>query len=180
MKKNVRLVVGFLFGALLILSSCEELLGDLTKFDSNYKYVEFKIYPQDKIGEHVVFLTKTQESDLTEELQDNGFDESNIDEVKLKEATFEVINADTDVNFNGIASFGASFIDAGNQETVIAELNPVPEDSREVTLSPNSDDLAAFLKETEYTIQTYGIIDEVITDTIEVRAKIKYEIKAKL
>lgn len=168
-----------LIAAMFIFSSCEKLFGDLTKFDSDYTYFEFKIYPQEETGAYL-FLSKTQNSDLTEVLEDNGFDASNVDEVKVKEVTFEVINSDMDINFNGIGSFGASFLDKDNTETIVAEINPVPENKREVTLNNKGEDIAKFLKESQYTFLAFGMVDEIFTDTIEVSAKIKYEVKAKL
>jgi hypothetical protein len=178
MKKILKTSLFTIIAATIILASCDDLFGDLTTFDSDYTYFEFKIYPQE-LGAYV-FLTKTQDSDLTEVLEDNGFDESNIDKVKLKEATFEVMNSDQSINFNGLGSFGASFLDNDNIETKIAEINPVPENSREVSLTPKDVDIAKFLKEAEYTFLAFGVIDEVFSDTIEVRAKIKYEVKGKL
>lgn len=179
MKKLIGVVIVPVLAATLTLPSCDELFGDLTKFDLDYSYFEFTIIPQSAPGGYN-FLTRTENSDLTDLLEDNGFDEGNVDEIKLKEVTFEVINEDTDITFNGIGSFGASFLDANNLETEVANLNPVPENVREVTLNPLGEDISKFLKESQYTFLAFGYIDEVFTDTIEVRAKIKYEVKAKL
>ncbi len=175
-----------LFGALglMILSgfmqSCEDLLGDLLDFDTGYYSVNFTINEEDEIGAYV-WAQEAIRSDIDSLLDKNGLSRDNIDEVTIKEVIFLINNEDTSYNFNPIKSAKASLSADKVIERIVAEVDDVPDGVREIVFDDLKDtDVKAYLLSSEFKLKTSGVIDEPITDAIDVKAKIRFKISAKL
>ncbi|MFW6248309.1 MAG: hypothetical protein ACOC4J_00900 [Bacteroidota bacterium] len=160
-------------------TACDELLDDIISFDSDFIEFDFTINPTNDIGEKVVHI-EVISSDFEEILEDNDLDKDNISSVLVKEAFFEVTNPDQQVNFNGISAVSTTVKAGTLSEVVIAEKDPMPADAREVELDVISEDLEKYLDNDQYSITAKAVIDEPLTDTIFVLAKIKYTIKGGL
>ena len=158
--------------------SCEDLFGLLT-FDSKEYTLEFVINPADDIGYHI-FKEEVLQSDLDSILDANDVSEERLKEVHIKEAVALITNPDTTVFFDPLASFTVTIYTDSLGETTIAEMNPVPDGLRELSLPLKDDDVKKYLFESDFMLSAFGALSEQISKPIHILVKVKFEFKAGL
>jgi hypothetical protein len=91
-----------------------------------------------------------------------------------------ITSLDTTVFFDPLESFKVTIYTENLGETVIAEMNPVPDGLREMTLSLKGDDLKDYMFEPEFMLTAMGVLSEQTAKLIPVTVKVKFEFKAGL
>jgi hypothetical protein len=157
--------------------SCEDLFN-LT-FDGNEYTIEFTIKPLDETGYHI-FKEEVVKSDLDSILKANDVSEERLNAAHINEAIAVITSLDTTVFFDPLESFKVTIYTENLGETVIAEMNPVPDGLREMTLSLKGDDLKDYMFEPEFMLTAMGVLSEQTAKLIPVTVKVKFEFKAGL
>lgn len=157
--------------------SCEDLFN-LT-FDSKEYTIEFTVRPIDETGFHI-FKEKVIKSDLDSILAANDVTEDRLNEVHIREAIAVITSVDTTVFFDPLESFKVTIYTDSLNETTIAEMDPVPDGLRELTIPLKGDDLRDYMFEPEFMLTALGVLSEQTTKAIPVQVKIKFEFKAGL
>jgi hypothetical protein len=177
MKNHLGIIVIIVF---LSFSSvgCEDLL-DLLTFESQEYTLEFVVNPFDKKGYHI-FKEEVVQSDLDSILGANDVSAERLNEVHVKEALALITGPDTTVFFDPLASFTVTIYTDSLGETTIAEMDPVPDGLRELSLPLKEDDLKKYLFEPDFMLSAVGVLSDHTTKTIPVKVKVKFEFKAGL
>jgi hypothetical protein len=176
MKNHLGVILIIVFLAVSSVS-CEDLFN-LT-FDSKEYTIEFTIQPVDKAGYHL-FKEDIFESDIDSILDANDVSEDRLKEVYIKKAVAVITGVDTSVFFDPIERFEVTIYTDSLDETTIAEMNPVPDGQRELTLPLKDDDLKAYMFEPEFMLTAIGVLSEQTTKPIPVQIKVKFEFSAGL
>lgn len=177
MKNYLGIILIFLFLSFASVS-CEDLFG-LLNFDSKEYTLDFVIQPVDKIGYHI-FKEEVLVSDLDSILEANDVSKERLREVNIKEAVARITSPDTTVFFDPLASFSVTIYTDSLGETTIAEMDPVPDGLRELTLTLKKDDLINYLFESEFMLSAEGVLSEQTSEPVPVQVKVKFVFKAGL
>src|SRR4030042_6907060 len=147
MKNHLGIIIIIIF---LSFSSvgCEDLLNLLT-FESKEYTLEFVVKPVDQAGYHI-FKEEVLKSDLDSILDANDVSKERLKEVNIKEAIAMITSPDTTVFFDPLASFTVTIYTDSLGETTIAEMNPVPDGLRELSLPLKDDDIKKYLFESDF------------------------------
>jgi hypothetical protein len=174
MKNRLRIIVIIIF---LSFSSvgCEDLF-DLLTFESKEYTIEFVVNPIDEN----IFIEEVAESDLDSILDANDVSTDRLNEVHVKQAIALITSPDTTVFFDPLAKFVVTIYTDSLGETTIAEIDPVPDGLREISLQLKVDDLKDYLLEPEFMFTAIGVLSEQTTKPIPVQVKVKFEFKAGL
>jgi hypothetical protein len=176
--KNYPGIILILLFLLFASVSCEDLFGLLT-FDSKEYTLEFVVNPSYDAG-YNIFKEEVLQSNLDSILDANDVSEERLKEVHIKEAVALITNPDTTVFFDPLASFSVTIYTDSLGETIIAEMNPVPDGLRELSLPLKDDDLKNYLLESDFMLSAVGVLSEQTSKPIPVRVKVKFEFKAGL
>ena len=177
MKNYLGIILIFLFLSFASVS-CEDLFGFLN-FDSKEYTLEFVVTPIHTIGYHI-FKEEVVVADLDSILAANDVSKERLKEATIKEATASITSPDTTVFFDPLASFKVTIYTDNLGETTIAEMDPVPDGVRELTLTLKKDDLIDYLYEPEFMLSGVGVISEQTPKPIPVLVKVKFNFKAGL
>jgi hypothetical protein len=158
--------------------SCDDLFG-LLKFDSDEYTFEFVVSPVDKAGNNI-FKEEVFQSNLDSILEANDVSEDRLKEVNIKEAIARITDPDTTVFFDPMASFSVTIYTDSLGEKTIAEMDPVPDGLRELSLDLKDDDLKNYLFESDFMLTAVGDLSERTLKLIPVQVKVKFEFKAGL
>jgi hypothetical protein len=169
MKKNKLLTPALVLVTFLLFSGCDKLKEALEiSFTTNEIDATFTVNPT-PAGEY----TSTQEviqSDLKQQIKDNGGDIDKIKSIKVEECILEVVTPDR--TFKEFKS-----ADLYLNTTKIGWIDNIPENSTSEILSFSQDDLESFLEDDSYTAVAKGTLDQELTSAITIKAKIKYSVK---
>ncbi|HEC42660.1 MAG TPA: hypothetical protein ENI20_07520 [Bacteroides sp.] len=175
--KTTKILIIIIALAGIFATACDELLGDLLKFNSEWFSVEFTIEPSDEVGD-LVFSTEEFEANLDSVLDANGVDRENIASAKLSDAKISIL---TDgCNFDPVESVELLIETPGLGSTRIAWLDSIPDGVTMIELELNMDDLQAYLLETQFKVTAAGTLSEKVDKTVELVADIRWIIRGDL
>ena len=161
----------------IVSTGCEELFGDLLKFDTNYYGYDITIEPSDTLG----LLTFTEEvitGDLDPVLQENGVSRDNLKSAILKEGKAKIQTMG--FTFDPVSDIELHISSEGLGSKKIAWLDPIPEGATEITLELTGDDLKDYLLADEFTIMAVGTLTSQVESEVVIRAEVKFELKGGL
>lgn len=173
---------GIILGLLIvgILSSCEEfdfdgLLDNIgVGFSTSYYDFDLAIPP---VPEGVELSVQTlMHFDLEEELALNGYDNVTVNSIQISYASFEVMESSNIRNLNPVDFISFAVSTDNVAEETIASVNNTTVDAVFLPLQTTDSDLTDYLSDTEYTLITSGSFKESTTDTLWVKAKIRYRV----
>jgi hypothetical protein len=174
MKKSIFYLTTLVLMAAAVLSSCD-LVEDLLdiNFETGWKHIPFTVDPENA-GEITYHKTYIQ-SDLVEEIEDNGGNIDNLENVEVSEGRVAVLSSgrsfdpfawievylrapgDTD------SSLVASATDVNNGATLI-----------EMVVDPIS--LNDILAQDEYVVTILGELDQDLTESLNLEVQLKYDV----
>jgi hypothetical protein len=141
-------------------------------FDTDYVDVTFTVNPSEA-GPYT-FTQEVIQSDLQQQIEDNGGSIGNLKDVNIKEIVIEVASAEK--NLNAFDQFDVFMSATAINEIKVASVGNIPDGATSAVLQIEQSDVKKFLNEEEYTIRISGELGEAITEPIDMVAKIKYEV----
>ena len=168
-------IITILIAAAIILSTaCDELLGDLLKFNTQWYSVDFTIDPSDEVGE-LVFKTDTIEVDIDSVLQARGLSEENIGSAKLSDAMVTIHTEGC--NFDPVENVELFIETPDLGSTRVAWLDEIPSDTTSIQLDLYMDDLQDYLLEDEFIFTAKGNLSAKVDKTVELTADLRWIIR---
>ena len=156
--------------AIIVIGSCENLL-DIT-IETDYSRVDFIVDPEEA-GNYVESY-KMLSTDLDSIVKEEGHDLADLESVKLKEATAEVISAGG--NFDPVGSIAIIIEATGLPAVTLASKTSVPDGLTFSTLDVYDGELKDYLKADSYKLTIKLFLDEDLLDQMTIRAELKYKI----
>lgn len=173
-----------------ILSGCEELLDKIgVTINSDYTEIDFTVNP-DVAGTYTETL-EVVDSDLDSLIEAEGQNVGELNSVKIKDAAIQVLgigNLDEfgsfvltgDGNLDPFGSFLLTIEAPGKEVITIAEVTEVPSGITEMPLTKQETDLSDYLKSDQYTIKVKTVLDQDLETHMNMRARVRFEIKVGL
>lgn len=174
MKKSTYYLSALVLIIAVILSACD-LVDDLLdiNFETGWKFISFTVNPEEA-GEITYHETYIQ-SDLVDEIEDNGGSINNLDNVEVSQARVAVISpgrtfdpfAWIEVYLRAPGDTDSSLVASATDENDGATLI-------EMVVDPIS--LNDILAQDEYVITILGELDQDLTDPIDLELQLKYDV----
>jgi len=175
--KTTKTLLIIIAAATIFSTGCDELIGDLLKFNTEWYSVDFFINPSDEVGD-LVFKTDTIEVDIDSVLQANGLSAENIGSAKLSDARVTVLTEGC--NFDPVKKVEL-FIETSNLgSTRIAWLDEIPSDTTIIELDLYMDDLQDYLLEDEFILTAKGTLLTKVDKTVDLTADLRWIIRGSL
>jgi hypothetical protein len=161
---------------LLAFSGCEELLNKIgVTINSDYTDIDFTVNP-DKAGTYMETI-EIVDSDLDSLIEAEGQDMGELNSVKIKDALMQVRG---EGNLDPFKSFLLTIEAPGKEVVKIAEVTEVPAGLTEMPLTKEEVDLSDYLKSDQYTIKVKTVLDQDLETHMNMRARVRFEIKVGL
>jgi hypothetical protein len=161
---------------LLAFSGCEELLNKIgVTLNSDYTDIDFTVNP-DKAGTYMETI-EIVDSDLDSLIEAEGQNMGELNSVKIKDATIQVMG---EGNLDPFKSFLFTIEAPGKEIIKIAEVTEVPTGLTEMPLTKEEVDLSDYLKSDQYTIKVKTVLDQDLETHMNMRARVRFEIKVGL
>lgn len=157
----------------LLMSSCDWFNKILSvDFNTNSADVSFTVDPTGA-GSHQLKVDVIQ-SDLEQEIKDNGGDISNLKSVQMEQATAMVISAGR--NLDAFQSLEVIVSSDGNPDDTIAWVDNIPTGVTSVDLTVTTDELKSIIDQDQYTVTINGVLDEDLTESIDLKVSVIYHV----
>lgn len=172
--KTIRIIIMALIIASF--SGCEELMDQFgINFKSDYYAFNFTIDPEEATIGDFKFKEKVYMSDLDSILDENDLDKDNLKSVELHELTLEIVNPNTDINFDMVEHFELYILSGSHPELLVAEVSSVPTGTRVLTFLILDKELKKYLDEDSYTIKLMGELNDIPAEIVEVEGKLRFK-----
>ena len=173
MNKNT--VFSLLILTIVAVSSCKKALPDI-EFSKEFANIDFVLQPQDSIGEFNL-LNQTFNTDIVEKLTQEGFNVNNLKEVKLESAILQVVDANSELNFDFLRDVNASL--ESNTTFIFANVElPVSFPERTINLNPTANDLKSYFKAEQLNVKLRAYLELPINQPIACKLALRFKIKA--
>jgi hypothetical protein len=173
MKRLKLLTPALMLFAILLFSGCNKIKDALeVTFTTDETEITFTVDPS-----HAGAYTFTQQiiqSELNQEIENNGGDISKIKSVKIDKCILEVVTPDR--NLNEFKSFDLYLNSAKISQKRVAWIEDIPLNSTSEIISISDENLQGFLEEDMYTIVAKGTLDMDLKVAITIKAKIEYTV----
>ncbi|MFC2115852.1 hypothetical protein ACFLTU_05215 [Bacteroidota bacterium] len=175
--KTTKIFLIILAAAGIFATACEDLLGDLLKFDSEWYTLEFTIDPSDEVGD-LVFKIEDVETNIDSVLVENGLSREYINSIKMSDAKVTILTEG--YTFDPVKSVEL-FIETPNlASTRLAWLDTIPVGDSIIDLKLNKDDLQAYLLENKFTLTASGNLASKVEQMLDLKAEIRFLIRGDL
>ena len=160
----------FLLLAIIVIGGCENLLD--INIESDYTGVVFIVDPEEagNYAESYKMLSTNLDSIVKEE----GHNLADLESVKLKEATAEVISPGK--NFDAVGSIELIIEATGLPAVTLAEKMSVPDGLTFSTLDVYDGELIDYIKADSYKLTIKLYLDEDLVEQMTIRAELKYKL----
>ena len=157
----------------LLMTSCDWFDKILSvDFTTSSTDVSFILDPT-SAGSHELKV-KVFESDLEQEIKDNGGDIKNLKSVEMEEATAMVLTSDQ--TLDPFQSLEVIVSADGMPDKKVAWVDNIPDGVTSVDLSITTDELKDLLNQDKYTVTINGVLDHDLTESIEMKVSVKYHV----
>ena len=172
---NKKLLLPAFAGLLLIVTGgCEKLLNKMVEqtITTDYFDIDFTVNPSASgtYSEALEIVTPNLDSLL----QYEGFDQGQVNSIKITDALVEVVS---EGNLDPFGSFLITLEASGKDAVTVAEATSVPTGITEIALIKKSVNLSDYLKSYHYTIKVSAVLDQNLETQMNLQAKVRYEIK---
>lgn len=175
--KTTKTLLILLAAAAVFSTSCDELLGDLLKFNTQWYSIDFPINPSHEVGDHV-FKTDTIEVDIDSVLQANGLSAENIGSAKLSDAKVTILTEGC--NFDPVGNVELFIETTELGSTRVAWLDEIPEGATMIELDLYMEDLQDYLLEDEFIFTAKGTLLTKVDKTVDLTADLRWIIRGSL
>lgn len=176
MKKTMYQLIALSLVIVLGLSSCE-LLEDLLdiNFKTGYKDVPFTVDPE--LAGLYNFVEKYIQSDLKKEIEENGGDISNLQNVEVNKAQIEVVSAGRNLDpFSWVEVYLST---PNTEEKLVASATISNTGETLINLDVETVSLNEILAEEEYKVTVKGELDQDLKEAIDLVVRLMYEVTVK-
>ncbi len=156
--------------AIIVIGSCENLLD--INIETDYSRVVFIVDPEEA-GNYVESY-KMLSTDLDSIVKEEGHDLADLESVKLKEATAEVISPGG--SFDPVGSIEIIIEATGLPAVTLASKTSVPDGLTFSTLDVYDGELKDYLKADSYKLTIKLLLDEDLLEQMTIRAELKYKL----
>lgn len=169
----------FLFALMLVTTSCSKL-DKLTQFEIKQS-VDFEIpVPAGGINLPFDIPTPDIESTLSKDLENNNSNKDLIEKIYLKEFNMVIENPSSQT-FSFLKNIDIFIKADGLPKLKIAYKHDIDNSiGQDLVLDIVDQDLQAYLKKDNYSMDITTTIDEIITNKVELRADLKFWVDAKI
>lgn len=174
MKKTIIYVAMLALLIAIGLSSCD-LVKDLLdiNFETGWKAIPFTVNPK-AAGVHTFHKTYNQ-SDLTQDIEDNGGDISNLNNVEVSEAEVEVLSPGRTLDpFAWIEVYLRAPGDTDSSLVASASVDNTGETL--VSMDVETISLNNILAQDEYVVSIVGELDQNLEEAINMVVRLKYDV----
>ncbi len=102
-----------------------------------------------------------------------------IKEIKLEELKLSITNPSTKT-FSFLKSIEIYISTNSNDEILLASLSNISSTAQSINLTTTTQDLSSYVKASSYKLRTSAVTKETVTQAIDIRADIKFKVKAGL
>lgn len=169
--KTTRLILILFIAAGILATACEDLLGDLLKFNTQWYTLEFSIDTTDQVGT-VTFITEEFDADLDSVLEANSVSMDNISDARLSDAIVSILTPGK--NFDPVGSLQIYIETPGKGSTLVAWLETVPTGVTEIVLDLTEDDLQEYLTETTFRATATGVLNSKVDEVVDLKADFRW------
>lgn len=159
------------------LSSCD-LVQDLLdiEFTTGWKHIPFTVSPE-KAGELTYHNTYIQ-SDLVQEIEDNGGSIDNLSNVEVSEGKVVVISAGRTLDpFAWVEVYLRALSDTDS--SLVASATDVNNGATQIDLVIDPISLNDILAQDEYVVTILGELDQDLTEAIDLEVQLRYDVTVK-
>jgi hypothetical protein len=176
MKKTLLLsVIAGLF--LTVIAGCSKLLDKMIEQSINTDYISVDFTVNPGVAGVYTETIEVVNFDLDSLLNAEGLDQGQVNSIKIKDATVEVVG---EGNLDPFESFLITLEAPGKDAVTVAEVTSVPTGYTEIALTKKSVDLSDYLKSVQTIIKVKTVLDQNLETQMNMQAKIRYEIKVGL
>jgi hypothetical protein len=165
-------------GMILLSTGCEEMNSMLDQFgvriNSDYYEFELAIPPAPAgIGINMDIL---MQSDIDKILADYGDASASVEKVVVSEAYIEVMDKSPVRNLNAVGSITTKLSTDELAEITIGTIYYKTADAEQLPMEIADADITNYVETAEYRLINYGVLRETTSDTLWLRARLKYEL----
>jgi hypothetical protein len=174
MKKSTIYLTTLVLMIAFVLSSCD-LVKDLLdiNFDTSYKDIPFTVNPKNS-GIYMFHKTYIQ-SDLKKDIEDNGGDISNLQNVEVSKGQIEVVSAGKTLDpFSWVKVYLRAPSD--KDSTLVASASVANTGETLVNMDVEPISLNDILEQEEYVVSIVGELDQDLQDAIDMVVRLMYEV----
>ncbi len=175
--KNYRNTFFIIAAAAIVFSACEDLLGDLLKFNSGWYTTEFTIEPSDETGD-IIFKTEELSADVDSILEANGVTQENLNSIRISDAKVSILTEDC--TFDPVTRIEFFLETSSLGSTRVAWLDTIPQDATSIELELSLDDLQEYLMEETFTLTASGNLGTRVDKDVDLVAEIRFLIRGGL
>lgn len=158
---------------LFLITGCQDLLDSMMEqtIKSDYTTFDFTVNPG--LAGTYTDTVEVVSYDIDSLLSAEGFDQGQVNSVKLKDATVEVIG---EGNLDPFESFLITLEAPGKSAVTVAEVTSVPTGYTEIALTKMDTELSDYLNSAQYTIKVKTVLDHDLETQMNLQANVRYEI----
>ena len=172
--KTTKIFLILLAAALVFSYACDELLGDLLKFDTETYTLNFTIEPTDTIG-FLEFSSEDKEANVDSILEANGIPPDRLKSARVSDVKVTILTEGC--TFDPVSNVELSIETTSLGSTRLAWLDPVPRDSTTVILEITKNDLQEYLQEDKFTITVSGTLNSIVDKTVDLVTELKFIVR---
>jgi hypothetical protein len=174
MKKSIFYLTTVVLMIVIGLSSCD-LVKDLLdiNFETGWKHIPFTVNPE-KAGEITFHKTYIQ-SDLVEEIEDNGGSIDNLNNVEVSEGRVAVLSSGR--TFDPFAWIEVYLRAPGDSDSsLVASATDVNNGATLIEMVVDPISLNDILAQDEYVVSIIGELDQDLNEAINLEVQLKYDV----
>ena len=160
---------------IIILSGCKKL-G--VNFAINHQ-ANFRVEAASPLNLPFEVGTPDVTTNSSQQFDNNNTAANLIKEIKLEELKLSITNPSTKT-FSFLKSVDIYISTNSNDEILLASLSNISSTAQSINLTTTMQDLSSYVKANSYKLRTSVITKETVTQAIDIRADIKFKVKAGL
>lgn len=172
MKTNISLALLFIS---LAFTGCKKL-G--VNFSINNQ-ANFRVESSAPINLPFEMGTPDVTTNSSQQFDNNNTAANLIKEIKLEELKLSITNPATKT-FSFLKSVEIYISTNSNNEILLASLSNISSTAQSISLTTTTQDLSSYVKASSYKLRTSVVTKETVTQAIDIRADIKFKVKAGL
>ena len=175
--KTTKIILILFVASALFITACDDLLGDLLKFNSEWFPQEFSLDPSDQLGE-IDLVSDVFSANIDSVLKANGITEENLRSTRISDARVTVLTEG--YTFDPLTRIEFFMETPGLGKTKVAWLDTVPQGETLVNLKLNADNLQDYLMEDSFVFSVSGFLETKVPEVIDFLAEIRFVMKGGL
>lgn len=160
---------------LLVFAGCDKV-DELLTFTISHQ-VTFQIENSTPLNLPIEIATPDVTTNSSQTFENNNTSAGLVKDVKLQEIKLTVTNP-SGKTFSFLKSIKLYISTDQNNEIELASLDDIPTTATSITLTPTKEKLDTYVKASAYKLRTSIVTREALTQTLDVRADLKFKVTA--